>query len=81
MPQPSAAILAIGDELLSGRTRDANINHLATWLTERGVALREARIVSDDEAAIVDALNAMRAQFDYVFTLSLIHISEPTRPY
>ena len=68
MPQPSAAILAIGDELLSGRTRDANINHLATWLTERGVALREARIVSDDEAAIVDALNAMRAQFDYVFT-------------
>ena len=68
MPQPSAAILAIGDELLSGRTRDANINYLATWLTERGVALREARIVSDDEAAIVDALNTLRAQFDYVFT-------------
>jgi len=68
MPQPSAAILAIGDELLSGRTRDANINYLATWLTERGVALREARIVSDDEPAIVGALNVLRRENDYVFT-------------
>jgi len=68
MPQPSAAILAIGDELLSGRTRDANINYLATWLTERGVALREARIVADDEPAIVGALNVLRRENDYVFT-------------
>ena len=68
MPQPSAAILAIGDELLSGRTRDANINYLAGWLTERGVALREARIVADEEPAIVDALNVLRRNNDYVFT-------------
>lgn len=64
----TAAILAIGDELLSGRTRDANIHHLAGWLTERAVALKEARIVLDDEAAIVEALNALRPRYDYVFT-------------
>lgn len=64
----TAAILAIGDELLSGRTRDANINYLAAWLTERGVELKEARIVGDETEAIADALNALRAQFDYVFT-------------
>ena len=68
MMRKTAAILAIGDELLSGRTRDANIHFLAGWLTERGVALREARIVADDEAAIADALNALRAGCDYVFT-------------
>jgi molybdenum cofactor synthesis domain-containing protein len=64
----TAAILAIGDELLSGRTRDANTHFLAGWLTERGVALCEARIVGDDEADIVAALNALRARYDYVFT-------------
>ncbi len=64
----TAAILAIGDELLSGRTRDANIYFLAGWLTERAIALVEARIVADDEAAIVENLNAMRARYDYVFT-------------
>ena len=64
----TAAILAIGDELLSGRTRDANIHYLAGWLTERAIALVEARIVADDEAAIVENLNALRARYDYVFT-------------
>lgn len=64
----TAAILAIGDELLSGRTRDANIHHLATWLTERAVALKEARIVADDQPAIVAALNDLRLRYDYVFT-------------
>ena len=64
----TAAILAIGDELLSGRTRDANIHFLAGWLTERAIALKEARIVADDENAIVDALNALRARYHYVFT-------------
>jgi molybdenum cofactor synthesis domain-containing protein len=64
----TAAILAIGDELLSGRTRDANTHFLAGWLTERGVALCEARIVGDDQADIVAALNALRARYDYVFT-------------
>ena len=68
MGEVTAAILAIGDELLSGRTRDINIHHLANWLTERGVALREARIVSDDEENIATALNALRQSYDYVFT-------------
>lgn len=66
--QKTAAILAIGDELLSGRTRDANMHYLAGWLTERGVALKEARVVPDDAGAIGAALNALRAQYDYVFT-------------
>lgn len=64
----TAAILAIGDELLSGRTRDANIYHLAGWLTERGVALRESRIVGDEIDDIAGALNALRVRYDYVFT-------------
>lgn len=64
----SAAILAIGDELLSGRTRDANMHFLAGWLAERAIALKEARIVADDEAAIVEALNTLRARYDYCFT-------------
>ena len=64
----TAAVLAIGDELLSGRTRDANIHYLAGWLTERAVALVEARIVPDEEASIAEALNALRARYDYVFT-------------
>lgn len=68
MKHKSAAILAIGDELLSGRTRDANMHYLAGWLTERAIALKEARIVADDEAEIVSALNALRARYDYVFT-------------
>lgn len=68
MTQKTAAILAIGDELLSGRTRDANIGYLAAWLTERAIALKEARIVADDELAIVEALNSLRTRFDYVFT-------------
>lgn len=68
MTHKTAAILAIGDELLSGRTRDANMHHLAGWLTERAIALKEARVVADDEAAIVAALNALRTKYDYVFT-------------
>lgn len=68
MTLKTAAILAIGDELLSGRTRDANTHYLAGWLTERAIALKEARIVADDEPAIVEALNALRAKYDYVFT-------------
>lgn len=64
----TAAALAIGDELLSGRTRDKNIGHLANALTQQGIELKEVRIVSDDEAAIVEALNALRAKYTYVFT-------------
>ena len=68
MAEKTAAILAIGDELLSGRTRDANLHYLAGWLTERAVNLCEARFVPDDFDAIGDALNALRTKYDYVFT-------------
>lgn len=64
----TAAILAIGDELLSGRTKDKNIGHLADLLTVAGIDLKEVRIVSDEEEAIVEALNSLRSRFDYVFT-------------
>lgn len=64
----TAAMLAIGDELLSGRTKDRNIAYLADLLTVAGIELKEVRIVGDEEAAIVDALNALRTRYDYVFT-------------
>lgn len=64
----TAAILAIGDELLSGRTKDKNIGHLADMLLMAGIDLKEVRIVADEEDAIVEALNALRAKYDYVFT-------------
>lgn len=68
MPNPTAAMLVIGDEILSGRTRDANMHHLAGKLTEAGIDLKEVRVVSDDHAAIVDAVNALRGAYDSVFT-------------
>ena len=61
-------MLVIGDEVLSGRTRDANAHHLAGVLTETGIALREVRIVPDDHAVIVEAVNALRARVDHLFT-------------
>ncbi|WP_283194756.1 competence/damage-inducible protein A [Rhizobium sp. AN80A] len=64
----TAAILAIGDELLSGRTKDKNIGHLADMLLLSGIDLKEVRIVADEEEAIVEALNALRTKYDYVFT-------------
>ena len=64
----TAAMLAIGDELLSGRTRDKNIGHLANMLTLSGIDLKEVRIVADEEADIVVALNALRTRYTYVFT-------------
>ena len=68
MPNPTAAMLVIGDEILSGRTRDANMHHLAGELTKIGIDLTEARIVRDEPAAIVAAVNALRAACDHVFT-------------
>jgi molybdenum cofactor synthesis domain-containing protein len=68
MQNPSAAMLVIGDEILSGRTRDANMYHLAGVLTEHGVDLKEVRVVSDDGPAIVRALQGLAAQYDHVFT-------------
>src|SRR6266849_1944745 len=64
----TAAILVIGDEILSGRTKDKNIGHIAEYLTTIGIDLREVRVVADDEAAIVEALNTLRARYTYVFT-------------
>ena len=65
---PTAAMLTIGDEILSGRTRDANMPHLAQALAARGIRLREARVVPDEEAEIVAALNALRTRYTHVFT-------------
>ncbi|MGV8988218.1 MAG: competence/damage-inducible protein A [Cypionkella sp.] len=68
MSNQTAAMLVIGDEILSGRTRDSNLHHLAVALTEHGLALSEARVVADDQSAIVAAVNALRAKYDHVFT-------------
>ena len=68
MPNPTAAILIIGDEILSGRTRDANMHYLAGELTRIGIDLREVRVVSDEHAAIVRAVNDLRAGHDHLFT-------------
>jgi molybdenum cofactor synthesis domain-containing protein len=65
---PTAAMLTIGDEILSGRTRDANMPHLAEALAARGIALREARVVPDVAEEIVAAVNALRARYTHVFT-------------
>jgi molybdenum cofactor synthesis domain-containing protein len=67
-PAPTAAMLVIGDEILSGRTKDRNIGFVADYLTQLGIDLREARIVPDDTAEIVAAVNALRARYTYVFT-------------
>ena len=64
----TAAVLVIGDEILSGRTKDKNIGFIADYLTAIGIDLKEVRVVSDDEGAIVTALNALRKQYTYVFT-------------
>lgn len=68
MPNPTAAMLVIGDEILSGRTRDANMYHLAGELTKVGIDLKEVRVVSDDAPAIVAAVKALSGAFDSVFT-------------
>ena len=64
----TAALLVIGDEILSGRTQDKNVAQVATWLTLQGIRLAEVRIVADDRAAIVAAANALRTANDYLFT-------------
>ena len=64
----TAAVLVIGDEILSGRTKDKNIGAIADHLTAIGIQLREVRVVPDIEDEIVTAVNALRARFSYVFT-------------
>lgn len=68
MPNPTAAMIVIGDEILSGRTRDSNMHHLAGQLTEAGIDLKEVRVIGDEEAVIIAAVKAMSAAYDYVFT-------------
>jgi molybdenum cofactor synthesis domain-containing protein len=64
----TAALLVIGDEILSGRTKDKNIGYIAEYLTNIGIDLKEVRVVPDEEPEIVTALNALRARYTYVFT-------------
>ncbi len=64
----TAAVLVIGDEILSGRTRDTNSGYIAHFLTQLGVEPREIRVVPDVEVEIVAAVNALRGRYDYVFT-------------
>jgi len=64
----TAGLLVIGDEILSGRTKDKNIGYVAEYLTAIGIDLKEVRVVADDEADIVAALNALRRRYTYVFT-------------
>jgi molybdenum cofactor synthesis domain-containing protein len=64
----TAAVLVIGDEILSGRTKDKNIGYIAEYLTALGIDLREVRVVPDVEAEIVGAVDALRARYTYVFT-------------
>jgi molybdenum cofactor synthesis domain-containing protein len=64
----TAAVLVIGDEILSGRTQDTNLNFIARYLAPFGVDLAEARVVADVEAEIIAALDALRARYDYVIT-------------
>jgi molybdenum cofactor synthesis domain-containing protein len=64
----TAALLVIGGKILSGRTKDQNIGYVAEYLTAIGIDLKEVRVVGDEERAIVDALNALRHRYTYVFT-------------
>ena len=64
----TAAFLVIGDEILSGRTKDKNIGFVADYMTSLGIDLKEVRVVPDEQQEIVPAVNALRARYDYVFT-------------
>jgi molybdenum cofactor synthesis domain-containing protein len=66
--QWTAALVVIGDEILSGRTQDKNVAQLATWLNEQGIRLAEVRVVPDDSERIGEAVNALRVKHDYLFT-------------
>jgi molybdenum cofactor synthesis domain-containing protein len=67
-PDPTAALLLIGDKILSGRTKDRNMGYVAEYLAALGIDLKEVRVVGNEEVAIVDALNTLRHRYDYVFT-------------
>ena len=78
-----AAVIVIGDEILSGRTKDTNSNTIALFLAPFGIQLKEIRVIGDDENTIIETINHLRKTYNYVFTtggigpthdLSLIHI-------
>src|ERR1700733_4739462 len=64
----NAGLFVIGDEILSGRTKDKNIGYIAEYLTALGIDLKEVRVVGDEEGEIVAAVNALRARYTYLFT-------------
>ena len=64
----NSAILIVGNEILSGRTQDTNTSTLATWLNSMGVKVEEVRVIPDIEKIIIDTLNTLRANYNYVFT-------------
>lgn len=63
-----AALIIIGNEILSGRTKDKNLTYLAEWLNEIGIQLYEVRVIRDDESEIIDCVNLLREKYNYVFT-------------
>ncbi len=63
-----AALIIIGNEILSGRTQDKNLSYLANWLNEMGIQLSEVRVIRDEEKVIIDTVNHLRSEYDYVFT-------------
>lgn len=68
MPNPTAAMIVIGDEILSGRTRDANMHYLAGELTALGIDLKEVRVISDDAQTITQTVQQLAASYDQIFT-------------
>lgn len=68
MTSPTAGLVLIGDEILSGRTKDRNLGYIADFLTALGIDLKEARVVADSEPDIIAAVNALRTKYSYVFT-------------
>jgi molybdopterin-biosynthesis enzyme MoeA-like protein len=71
-PKEVAALVVIGDKILSGRTKDKNIGYIAEYLTALGIDLREVRVVGNEEGAIIGAINALRHRYTYVFTTGCI---------
>lgn len=68
MLDPTAAIVIIGDEILSGRTLDTNTNYIANKLSENGIDLKEVRVIADDHAQIIAVITALRSKYTYIFT-------------